>query len=56
MDGTKRFRVIVTPRDIAFLEELAEAKTFDREQYQLVTGIRRTNRANERLHRLHSVV
>jgi hypothetical protein len=54
MDGTSRIRVIVTPRDIAFLKELVDSKILDREQYQIVAGIRRTNRANERLHLLHS--
>jgi hypothetical protein len=33
---------------------LANCKIIDREQYQLVVGIHRINRANDRLHRLHA--
>jgi len=45
----------VTPRDVDLLEQLGEMKIFDREQVQAVTGIRRINRANDRLYRLHAV-
>lgn len=47
-------RVITTKRDLDFLSQLAEAKIVDREQYQIVAGIRRINRANDRLLRLHN--
>jgi hypothetical protein len=42
----------LTPRDFHLLEELATAKILDREQIQVVTGIRAINRANDRLLRL----
>jgi len=54
MTGTSSVRVIVTPRDIDFLEQLADAKVLDREQFQTVAGIRRINRANALLGRLHA--
>lgn len=54
MTGNRPVRVLVTPRDLHFFEQLAETKILDREQYQIVTGIRRITDANERLLRLHS--
>jgi hypothetical protein len=54
MIGTNKTRVIVSPRDIDFLEQLAETKILDREQFQVVAGISRINRANHRLLQLHS--
>lgn len=54
MTGTKPTRVIATPRDLNFLEQLANAKILDREQFQIIAGVRRVNRANDRLHRLHA--
>lgn len=53
MIGTKPIRIIATSRDLDFLEQLAEAKILDREQFQIVAGVRRINRANDRLHQLH---
>ncbi len=53
MTGNKVIRVIPTPRDLHLLRELAEVKVLDREQVQLVTGIRGINRANDRLGQLH---
>lgn len=55
MPGTdKAVRIVVTARDRDFLEQLAERKVLDREQFQIVTAISRINRANRRLLQLHS--
>jgi len=53
--GNDKVRVVATARDCEFLEQLAEMKILDREQFQMIAGIRRVNRANDRLLRLHSV-
>lgn len=54
MNGNNLGRVVVTPRDIRFLQALAEAKILDREQFQVVAKVRRANRANDRLGHLHN--
>lgn len=54
MPGSEHIRVIATRRDREFLEALADMKVLDREQFQVTCGVRRINRANDRLHRLHS--
>jgi hypothetical protein len=54
MNGNEAVRVVVTPRDLRFLQTLTEAKLLDREQFQVVAGIQRVNRANDRLLRLYS--
>jgi hypothetical protein len=54
MTGNKPVRVVATTRDLDLLARLAEARILDREQIQIVAGIRRVNRANDRLHRLHA--
>lgn len=54
MDGNKPVRVIATKRDLEFLSQLAERKILDREQFQIVAGVRGINRANDRLQRLHA--
>lgn len=53
MSGNESARM-VTPRDLRFFHALAEGKVLGREQFQIVAGVRRTNRANDRLLRLHN--
>jgi hypothetical protein len=52
--GNKLIRLIATRRDLELLERLSEAKILDREQVQIIAGIRRINRANDRLGRLYA--
>lgn len=54
MSGNEPICIVVTPRDLRFLQALVEAKVLDREQFQVVAGIRRVNRANDRLQRLYA--
>src|SRR5687768_9514343 len=52
MTGNKHSGVLIQPRDLQLLRELATMRLIDREQAKIVAGFRSTTRANLRLLKL----